>query len=75
MLLLVGVFQKISKENGVLCLSVIHVAFRSPLDLGTHGGPMAFLLAGSGQLVHGAGRRRGGYIPRIRGGHLCMMRC
>uniref|UniRef100_A0A2N9IK55 Transposase (putative) gypsy type domain-containing protein n=1 Tax=Fagus sylvatica TaxID=28930 RepID=A0A2N9IK55_FAGSY len=26
------------------------------------------------QLVHGAGRRCGGFIPRIREGHLCMMR-
>jgi hypothetical protein len=51
------------------------MAFRSPLDLGTRGGSVALHLAGSGQLVHGAGRRRGGFIPRIRGGHLCMMRC
>uniref|UniRef100_A0A2N9H5Q7 Uncharacterized protein n=1 Tax=Fagus sylvatica TaxID=28930 RepID=A0A2N9H5Q7_FAGSY len=47
----------------------------SPLDLGTRGGSVALHLAGSGQLVHGAGRHRRGFIPRIRGGHLCMMRC
>ena len=51
------------------------MAFRRPLDLGTRGGFVAFHLAGSGQLVHGAGQRRRGFIPRIRGGHLCMMRC
>uniref|UniRef100_A0A2N9FRB9 Uncharacterized protein n=1 Tax=Fagus sylvatica TaxID=28930 RepID=A0A2N9FRB9_FAGSY len=54
---------------------IIHVAFRSPLDLGTRGGSVALHLAGSSQLVHGAGRRCGGFIPRIHGGHLCMMRC
>uniref|UniRef100_A0A2N9GFF8 PGG domain-containing protein n=1 Tax=Fagus sylvatica TaxID=28930 RepID=A0A2N9GFF8_FAGSY len=52
---------------------IIHVAFRRPLDLGTCGGFMALHLAGSGQLVHGAGRRYEGFIPRIRGGHLCTM--
>uniref|UniRef100_A0A2N9EXL3 Uncharacterized protein n=1 Tax=Fagus sylvatica TaxID=28930 RepID=A0A2N9EXL3_FAGSY len=64
-----------NEENGVLCLSVIHVAFQRPLDLGTRGGFMTLHLAGSGQLVHGAGRRCEGFIPRIRGGHLCTMRC
>uniref|UniRef100_A0A2N9ETB4 Uncharacterized protein n=1 Tax=Fagus sylvatica TaxID=28930 RepID=A0A2N9ETB4_FAGSY len=54
---------------------IIHVAFRRPLDLGTRGGFVALHLAGSGQLVHGAGRRCEGFIPRIRGGHLCTMRC
>uniref|UniRef100_A0A2N9FGJ0 Transposase (putative) gypsy type domain-containing protein n=1 Tax=Fagus sylvatica TaxID=28930 RepID=A0A2N9FGJ0_FAGSY len=33
------------KENGILCLSVIHVAFRRPLDLGTRGGSVALRLA------------------------------
>ena len=38
----------VRKENGILCLLVIHVAFRSPLDLGTRGGSVALHLAGSG---------------------------
>jgi hypothetical protein len=54
----------------LLCLSVIHVAFRRSSDLGTPGEFMALHLAGSGWLVQGAGRRCEGFIPWILGRHL-----
>jgi hypothetical protein len=57
-------------EDGSLCLSVSHVAFRRSSDLGTPGEFMALHLASSGWLVQGAGRRCEGFIPWILGRHL-----
>ena len=37
-------------------------------------GPWPFIWQVVTNLEHGTGRRRGGFIPRIRGGHLCMVR-
>jgi hypothetical protein len=57
-------------EDGSLCLSVFHVAFRRSSDLGTPGEFLALHLASSGWLVQGAGRRCEGFIPWILGRHL-----
>ena len=62
-------------EDGLLCLSVIHVAFQRPSDLGTPGEFMALHLAGSGWPVRGAGRRCEGFILGILGRHLFWVRC
>jgi hypothetical protein len=57
-------------EDGLLCLSTIHVVFQGSSDLGTPGEFMALHLAGGGWFVRGAGRRCEGFIPGILGGHL-----